>query len=252
MKMTIEKDILLSLLRCTKTGPVSRQLLIKVSRVPAEAAEIALSKFAQMSLFQEYGGIVEATPSQRVKMAIHALQLSADFQDICSLLSWREFESIAAQALEANGYRAIRNLHFRSNTRKWEIDIIGLRKPIVLCVDCKHWRHGWRNAASLKAVEAQIERTAAFADALPNYAKKIKLEAWPAAKFIPIILSLLPGPEKFYNKVPVVPILQLRDFINVILLELDLLLHIDRKFDAQRTRLTDFSKKTSEMHTYLL
>ena len=247
LRMTIDKDILLSLLKCTKTGPVSKRLLVKVSKVPAEAAEMALSKFSQMSLFDQYGDIVEASPSQRVKMSIRAIQLGADFQHTCSLLSWAEFEDITARALETNNYRVMRNLHFRNKTKKWEIDIIGLRKPIILCVDCKHWRRGWRSAASLKAVEAQIERTEAFADALPNYAKRIKLEAWQTATFIPLILSLLPGPEKFHNKVPVVPVLQLQDFINNIPLEVDLLLHIHRIFTVGPTKLTDFSKKASEI-----
>jgi len=250
--MTSEKRILLSLLRCTKRSPVNRQALIKSSGLPAETGEKALSKLKQISLYKEHGNIIEASPSQRIKMAIHIIQLGADFQSICSLLSWTEFEGIAAQALETNGYKAIRNLHFRNRTKKWEIDVIGIRKPLVLCVDCKHWRHGWQSAASLKAVEAQIKRTEAFADALPNYAKRISLEAWQTATFIPLILSLLPGSEKFHNKVPVVPILQLQDFINGVPLELDLLLHIDRKFNIQPTKLTDFDKRIPRIQMSLL
>ncbi len=206
---------------------------------------MALSKLAQMSFFEQYGDIVEASPSQRVKMSIRAIQLGADFQQICRLLSWAEFEDIAAQTLEMNNYRVLRNFHFRNKTKRREIDVIGLKKPIVLCVDCKHWRQGWRSAASSKAVEAQVERTEALAEALPNYAKRIKLEAWQAATLIPLILSLLPGPEKFHKNVPVVPILQLQDFIKSVPLELSLLLHINQKLSCQLTKLTYFSQKNS-------
>jgi len=225
---------------------------VKHSRLPAEAAEKALSKFKQMALYEEHRGIVEASPSQRIRMAIRALQLGADLQRICSLLSWTEFEGVAAQALETSGYRVVRNLHFRNKTKKWEIDVIGVRKPLILCVDCKHWKHGWRSAASLKAVEAQVKRTEAFADAFSNYAKRIRLEAWQTATFVPLILSLLPGPEKFHSKVPVVPILQLQDFINGVPLELDLLLHIDRKVSTQRAKLTDFDKRIPRIRISLL
>lgn len=241
--MTVEKSILLYLLRCTRQSPVSRQTLVKLSRLPAEAAEKALSRFKRMALYEEHRGIVEASPSQRIRMALYALQLGADSQSICSLLSWREFEGIAARALETSGYKVIRNLHFRNKTKKWEIDVIGISRPLILCIDCKHWRHGWQSAASLKAVEAQTKRTEAFADAFLNCAKRIRLETWQTATFIPLILSLLPGPEKFHNKVPVVPILQLQDFINGVPAELDLLLHIDRKFNTQLTKLTDFDKR---------
>jgi hypothetical protein len=37
---------------------------------------------------------------------------------------------------------------------------------------------------------------------------------WRQATLIPVILSLVPGPLKFYNKVPIVPILQLQNFLN--------------------------------------
>ena len=230
--MTIEKRILLSLLRCTKEGPASRQMLVKISKLPAEATEKTLSKFKRRSLFEEHCGIIEASPSQRVKIAIQALQLGADLQRACNLLSWAEFEEVAAQAIEANGYRAIRNFHFKYMTKKWEIDIIGIKTPLILCIDCKHWRHGWCRAANLKAVEAQIERTEAFAEAWPNYARRIKLEASHAATFVPLILSLLPGPEKLLDKVPIVPVPKLQDFINGLPFELDSLHHIDRIFTS--------------------
>lgn len=243
MKMIAEKNILLSLLKFTKTGPVSRQLVIKVSRMPAQAADKALSEFAEMSFFNEYRGVVEASSSQRIRMSIHALRLGADFQYVSSLLSWAEFEGIAAQALDTNNYRVVRNLHFRHKARRWEIDVLGLRKPIILCVDCKHWKHGWRNAANLKAVEAQIERTEALAESLPNFSKRIKLEGWSAATLVPLVLSLLPGPEKLYNQVPVVPIMQLQDFINQMPFHIDLLRHIRRELNHKTLKLTDFTKK---------
>lgn len=245
MKMTVEKSVLLSLLKCTKAGPVSRQLVIKVSRIPAQTADNELSKFAAMSFFNEYRGVVEASSSQRIKMAIHALRLGADFQHVCSLLSWGEFEGITAQALDANNHEVIRNLNFRHGGRRWQIDVLGIRKPIILCVDCKHWNRGWRNAANLKAVEAQIERTQALAESLPSHSKRINLEDWSVATLLPLVLSLLPGPEKLYNRVPVVPILQLHDFINKVPLEIDLLLHIRRELNYRESKLTDFHKNGS-------
>lgn len=243
--MLTEKEVLLSLLKSTKTGPVSTQLIVKISRMPKQVAYEALAKFSQLSLFKEYDDIVEASPSQRVEMSVHALHLGVDFQRVCSLLSWAEFEGFAAQALDANGYRAIRNFHFKNGSKKWEIDILGLRKPHILCIDCKHWRHGWRNAASLKAVEAQVERTAALAKTLLHYTGKIGLEGWTSATFVPVVLSLLPRPEKFVHGVPVVPILQLQDFINTVPAELHSLPHIVKKCNLESSKLTDFAKSNS-------
>jgi len=244
-KMTVNKETLLALLKCTKTGPASRQSVMKVSRMPLQTAEKTLAEFSQMQLLTEYGDVVEAAPAQRVGIAIRALQLGADFQRVCSLLHWTEFEGIVAQALEANGYSVMRNLRFKQKERRWEIDILGLRNPVVLCIDCKCWKHGWRNSASLQAVEAQIERTRAFANALPNYAQRIGLEGWTTATFIPLVLSLLPGPFKLCKKVPVVPVLQMQDFISELPFEARWLLHIDKKVDLGGRILTEFCKNES-------
>jgi len=229
--MAAERDVLISLLKLTQTGPVSRTLFVKATRVSGDIVEKALAKFAQMSLFEEYMGVIEVTPSQRVKLSVHALKLGADVERVCRLLSWVEFEMMAGRAFETNGYHVIRNLHFEHEGKRWELDILGLKKPLVICVDCKHWRHGWRSAATVKAVEAQTERTRALAEILPRRLRRFGLEGWRNATLVPLVLSLLPGPHRFYNKVPVVPILQLQDLISRVPVELDLLLHIDKKIE---------------------
>jgi len=227
--MTAEKNILLSLLTLSQNGPVRKELLAKNARVPAQTTDQLLRKLSEIDLVYEHGGIIDASPPQRVRMAVRALMLSADFERVCGLLSWTEFENIAAQTFEANGYRVIRNFRFRHSSRRWEIDIIGLKKPLILCVDCKHWKRGWRRSATAKAVEAQIERTKAFGDALSNYYQRVRLQEWGTATLIPMILSLTSGPYKFYKNVPVVPVLQLQDFINELPAQVNLLQNFYKK-----------------------
>jgi len=240
--MTIERDTLASLLRLTSTGSVRKELLAKDAKVPLQTTDQVLRKLSPSNLFYEHEGIIEVSPSQRVKIAVHALRLGADFERVCRLLSWTEFESIAAQAFEANGYRVIRNFHFKQASRKWEIDVIGLKKPLILCVDCKHWKRGWRRAATVKAVESQIERTETMANALPNYYQKARLEEWETATLIPIVMSLSPGPYKFYNNVPIVPVLQLQDFIN----ELPAQVHLLKSFHQKHVKLDQNLQKFSQ------
>lgn len=228
--MAIEKDILISLLKLTQSGPVSKDVIARHARIPVQTTEQALNRLCREGLFNEYeGGLIEASPSQRARIALYALRFTADFQRVCGLLSWKEFESIAAEAFETNDYQVLSNFRFKQASKRWEIDIVGLKKPFILCVDCKHWKRGWRQAATAKAVEAQIKRTEAFAKALPDYQEKMKIAAWKTATLIPIVMSLVPGPYKFYNDVPVVPVLQLQDFINELPGEAHLLKHLDQK-----------------------
>jgi hypothetical protein len=237
MIMTLEKNVLISLLKLTRTGPISRAFLTKAARIPEGAAKEVLAKFAHMSLFEEHGDIIEASPRQRVEMSIYALTLGLDVERVCSLLSWAEFEMIVGQAFETNDYRVVRNLHFTERTNRWEMDVLGIRKPLIICADCKHWKRGWRGAATAKAVEAQVKRTEALAEALSRSVHKIGLEGWRRATLLPLVLSLLPGPLKFYNAVPVVPILQLQGFMSEVDVELDSLHRIDRKIEPGSVRI---------------
>lgn len=241
--MKTQRDILLRLLKLTKAGPVSQSHLVKAMSLPTETVERTLGFFFQTGLFDEYDDLIEASPSQRLKMAMTALGLGADFERVCSSLSWKEFEGVTAQAFEYNGYRVVRNFHFRSLNRRWEIDVVGLKQPIALCADCKHWKRGWRNAASTNAVQSQIERTRALNEALHRYSAILGIESWTQARLIPLVLSFVQGPCKFHNRVPVVPILQIQDFINEVLLRSGYLLHFDKELLMQTKKLTDFPQR---------
>ena len=60
----------------------------------------------------------------------------------------------------------------------------------------------------------QSHRTQVLAKSIDFIQQKLKLINWTHATFFPAVLSLFPGPVNFYNKVPVVPILQLQNFVD--------------------------------------
>ena len=80
-------------------------------------------------------------------------------------------------------------------------------------MDCKRWQRGVTPSALGKIVEAQVTRAEALADTLPSPALNLECVKWQKAKFVPVILSLMPSSFKFYTGVPVVPVLQLQDFL---------------------------------------
>jgi Holliday junction resolvase-like predicted endonuclease len=140
--------------------------------------------------------------------------LGADVEHISDLLCWREFEEIAAFALKNNGYSVQNNLRFKHESKRWEIDVVGCKKPLVICIDCKHWQRAISSSALKRIIDLQSQRTQALADSLPNINLKLECAKWEKAKFIPSVLSLIPSSFKFWEKVPVVPVLQLQDFIS--------------------------------------
>ena len=211
--MNIERELIISVLKLTKSGPISFQVLSKDAKIPLVVAQNLVKKMKKNGLVYLRNKIIEIDSLRRLQLAVHAVQLGADFERVAGFLDWKEFENIAVIAFERNNYTVKKNLRFKHAGRRWEIDIIGCKKPIVACVDCKHWHHGMYPSAIRRIVDEQVERTSALAESLPKLGEKIECVAWKRAKLIPAVLSLIPVRFKYYRKVPIVPVLQLQDFL---------------------------------------
>jgi len=232
--MTIELNLLISILKMTKEGSALTESVNRDARMAAGIASKLLKKMQTTEIIYIKNGIVEADSCARLKIAVRALTLGADLQRVSELLSWQEFEDVTTIALEQNGYNVSKNTRFKHAGRRWEMDVIGCRKPWVICIDCKRWQHGLSPSALKKVTEAQIERTQSFAESLPNIKLEIECAKWHRAQFVPAILALTPGTFKFYDMVPIIPILQLQDFIG--------------QFPAYTGSLKHFWKEFSHLH----
>lgn len=240
--MTHEKNVIASILRLTQTGPVTKELLKKDTRLDSALLNKMLAKLSNSGLLQLKQSLIEASSSQRVNLAFRAAMLGGDLERTCRFLKWAEFESVTAEALQANGFKIMKNVHFKHKEKRWEMDVAGFREPLIVCIDCKHWRRRLSQAALVKAVEAQMERTRAFADALPKYWTRTGLNEWKTALLVPLILSLVSGSLKFHNSVPIVSVLQLQDFINTLPFEVNSLTHFRQQLLLHDGKLTDYCK----------
>ena len=212
--MTNKKDILISILKLTNTGPTAEAAVAMDANVPVHVANDVLKGLHEIGLIECENELIELYSNQRVKLAIHAINQGTDIERVCKVLEWIEFENFAATAFETNNFAVKRRFRFKASGRRWEIDVLAYSEPIIVCVDCKRWRCGWGNSAITKVAAAQTQRTEVLAKNLQSIQRKIELNDWKQATLLPVILSLFPGPVKFYNKVPVVPILQLQNFLD--------------------------------------
>ncbi len=211
--MSVERNLLISLLKLTKAGPVLIEHVNKEARIPSSVSLEMLEKLQNEQLIYLKNGSIEVDSNNRLKLAVKATSLGAVVENISDLLCWQEFEKIAALALKNNGYLVQNNVRFKNGAKRWEIDVVGCKKPLVVCIDCKHWQRAISSSALKKIVDLQSRRTQALADSLPSISLKLECSKWEKAKFIPTVLSLIPSSQKFYDSVPVVPVLQLQDFI---------------------------------------
>ena len=212
--MNIESDLLISILMLTRDGPISQRVINKEVRFPSDLIRKLLQRLQSDGLVYLNQSRLEVTGVQRVQLAVRALKSGGDVERVSGFLQWREFEGFAAVAFESNCYGVVKNLHFKHGGRRSEIDIVGWKSSIVVCLDCKHWHHGLQGSAAHKIAEQQAERTRALVMSLPNPGVKIEFLSRGTAKFVPAVLSLTCGKFKFYEGVPIVPVLQLQDFLN--------------------------------------
>ena len=226
--MSIERNLIISILKLTRDGPVSNKLVNKDAKIPQQIAEKLLRKLQNDGLIYVQKNVVEANSLQRLKLAVHAIHLGADIENVSSFLQWQEFENMAAVAFEQNSYSVKKNLRFKHAGRRLEIDIVGCRKPIVICVDCKHWHRGLHPSALKRIVEEQVERTSALAESLPSFFGRIECASWDNVKLVPAVLSLVTGRFKFYDNVPIVAVLQLQDFLTQLPAYADSLKHFTK------------------------
>jgi Holliday junction resolvase-like predicted endonuclease len=227
--MNIERELIISILKLTKNGPVAIDVVRKDAKIPSAIAEDLVKKLQNDGLLYLQNKVIDVDSLKRLKLAVHAIELGGDLERVSGFLDWKEFENIAAIAFERNGYSVKRSLRFKHAGRRWEMDIIACKKPIVACVDCKHWHHGMYPSAIRRIVEEQVERTSALAESLPKLTEKIDCASWNRVKLIPAVLSLTAVRSKFYNKVPIVPVLQLQDFISQLPAYMDSLKHFSRR-----------------------
>jgi Holliday junction resolvase-like predicted endonuclease len=211
--MSTERNFAMSILKLTKKGPISIEDVKNDSRLPSVITERLLEELQNENIIKLESSCIEVDRHDRLKLAVKATLLGADIECVSSLLCWQEFEAIATLALKNNGYTVTSNYHFTYAGRKWEIDAIGCKKPIVVCIDCKHWQRGLRHSVLKRIVDSQVKRTSALAESVPKISSKMEYAQWDNAIFVPAILSLIPCSSKFYDKVPIVPILQLQDFL---------------------------------------
>jgi len=64
-------------------------------------------------------------------------------------------------------------------------------------------------------VEAQIERAKAVTESLELHTRYMpQVSEWQRILIVPIVITLVPAPFKFYKSVPIVPVLKLQHFLN--------------------------------------
>ena len=168
-----------------------------VTRTDEETAKTMLDSFLQNGIGRYEDRQVFFDENDRLKSCLLAIRMGAPIDEISRSLSWKDFESLAAEILDGSEFETTRNLILTKP--RMQIDVVGVKSDVAILIDCKHWKRASQSSLE-KAVKKQIERAKRF----------IKSQNVVAA--IPAIVTLYQEEMRFINKVPIIPIFQLRSF----------------------------------------
>ena len=214
MSPVVERELLVAFLEATRSEPVAEENLRAYVRTSSVALENFLEGLARNGLVSEKKGLLEASPAQRLRLAVRAVDAGGDVERVGRALGWLEFEDMVAHIFEENGFFTRRRFRFKARGRRWEIDVLAFRRPLVVCVECKHWTSGLGNSSALKTAKAHLEKVKVFSEELPEYADDLRVRGWGRVYAIPTAMSLTRPLKRFYERVPTVFILELPSFLS--------------------------------------
>lgn len=181
--------------------------------VSQDEAHRELSQAHQEDLVQYSDGSFIIPKERRLQLVLKCLDEGISVESACKAAGWREFEDLVQTVLEANNYRTKKHFRFKHEGRGNEIDILALKQPWSLSVECKRWKKSWQPSRLKSIADIQIQKTKNLASILPSLSDRLFRQAGNDLRLTPIVLILSRIPTAFYNGVPFVSICQLQNFL---------------------------------------
>lgn len=185
----------------------------KISRTLLEESLVELHETGALTLDGEE---IRVSPEQRMRIAELAIALGCDPEKVARQLRWQEFETFADQVLNKNEYATTTHFVFKCATRRFEIDVLGAREPMVLCIDCKHWHHGWFPGKIMSAAKNQLFRVESLSHVFARHEERLRTIGWKSVRLVPLVVSLADLSSRFVDGVPIVSALRFRTFLSEI------------------------------------
>ena len=170
--------LLTRLLAQTNGEPVEVEALRGSLRLTSEAFDALLQHLVDEGLVSMQGKSITLGLEQRLSVAMKAVEAGADPEVVSRSLGWLEFEELSAKVFEANGFRVLRRFRFTAEGRRWELDLLAIRSPYLVCCECKHWGKGIGNQTARRIIETHLEKTEVFTRHIEVLRERIGICGW--------------------------------------------------------------------------
>jgi protease II len=137
-------------------------------------------------------------------MNLDDIKTIEDLEQVSKEAVWQNFEVLVGFIFEANDFQVNVNKVRTFNKKRRQYDVIAKKNNRTYLVECKKWSgNRYRLSALKKAIQHHKERT--------EFYRNLTEE-----DLIPIIVTFIEEDIKFYEGMPIIPILRLNSFINEI------------------------------------
>ncbi|TFG14843.1 hypothetical protein EU537_02575 [Candidatus Thorarchaeota archaeon] len=154
--------------------------------------------------------------SGRIDLALMAVSLGAEIEQVVSHLNWKDFESFIARILREHNYECVESFRQVGNSDRkgMEIDVIGIRNRVIVSVDAKMWSiRGGKASALRAAAEKQAKRTHRLGSELSKLAEKVHNMQMGEYVMRPMVVTWLIEDVEIHDGVPVVPVFKFNSFL---------------------------------------
>ena len=237
--MLSSKNFILDLLQMSKEQEeIAIESLVKQTKLsPQNVFKIIQNLNEELTGFMEIEkNLITIPKKSKMKLVKKALSLGISLGQIIPMLHWKEFENFCFIVLDHHEFFCIQNYYFTHHKKRYEIDVIGIKKPLIFAIDAKKWKTG--HASALKTmVKNQIRRVKAFSKSIMKRSvrDKLNLTNWQNAKIIPMIVTSKMYEIKIFEHVPILPFFKLNKFLNEYHRYSEMILQFPVNLSAQKT-----------------
>lgn len=136
-----------------------------------------------------------------------------EIEKIVGEIDWKEFEELVSKILKKHDFETHHNFRFKTK-RRYEIDIVAVKKKILLAIDCKQWGRGRYKKTGLKyAIQDQKERVKQLKKFLKNNLVAELMKISKRIKLIPLIITWFEEDLLEHENVFIVPVWKFNSFL---------------------------------------
>jgi hypothetical protein len=162
-------------------------------------------KFASELGIQITNGEIRLPRESRLEIA--SAEASRGFPlEASRFLEWRDFERFAESCLEEMSFETKRDVRFKMDDRRWQIDVIGVKGELLVCVDCKHWAPPMSPSRFKNPEAHQVAATRL-------YAAKLAKEQNSRVTSLPVILTIFEAHQKLSEKTVIIDVQKLASML---------------------------------------